>query len=32
MPMFLGGLSLTGWLLVKGVDASKWEAKTAINS
>ena len=32
LPMFLGGLSLTLWLLVKGVDASKWEAKAAIDS
>jgi hypothetical protein len=30
-PMFLGGLSLTVWLLVKGVDVSKWEAKAAID-
>jgi hypothetical protein len=25
-PMFLFGLALTGWLLVKGVDVPKWEA------
>jgi hypothetical protein len=27
--MLPGGLSLTAWLLVKGVDVPKWEAKTA---
>ena len=26
-PMFLAGLSLTAWLLLKGVDVKKWEAK-----
>jgi hypothetical protein len=25
--MVPGGLALTGWLLVKGVDVAKWEAK-----
>jgi hypothetical protein len=29
LPMFLAGVSLTVWLLVKGVDVSKWEAKVA---
>lgn len=29
LPMFLAGVSLTVWLLVKGVDLPKWEAKTA---
>lgn len=28
-PMFLGGLSLTGWFIFKGVDVAKWEAKAA---
>jgi hypothetical protein len=27
LPMFLAGVSLTVWLLVKGVDLPKWEAK-----
>ena len=27
LPMMLGGLALTVWLLVKGVDVPKWEAK-----
>jgi hypothetical protein len=26
MLMFHGGLALTGWLLVKGVDVRKWQA------
>jgi hypothetical protein len=29
LPMFLACVSLTVWLLVKGVDASQWEAKAA---
>ena len=29
LPMFLAALSLAGWLLVKGVDVPKWEAKQA---
>ena len=29
LPMFLAGVSLTVWLLVKGVDVPKWEAKAA---
>ena len=29
LPMFLAGLALTVWLLVKGVDIPKWEAKAA---
>ena len=29
LPMFLAGVSLTAWLLVKGVDIPKWEAKAA---
>ena len=28
-PMFLAGVSLTGWLMVKGVDVKKWEASAA---
>jgi hypothetical protein len=28
-PMFLAGVSMTVWLLVKGVDVEKWEAKAA---
>jgi len=32
LPMMLGGLSLTVWLLVKGVDVSKWEAKAALRA
>ena len=27
MLMFPGGLILTGWLLVKGIDVTKWNAK-----
>ena len=27
LPMFLGGVALTAWLLVKGVDIAKWETK-----
>ena len=27
-PMFLAAVSLTGWLLVKGVDVPKWQAMT----
>jgi hypothetical protein len=30
LPMFLGGLSLMLWLLMKGIDVSKWEAKANI--
>jgi hypothetical protein len=30
LPMFLAGVSMTVWLLVKGVDVRKWEAKAAI--
>jgi len=30
--MFPGLLSLTVWLLVKGVDLRKWEEKTAVRS
>jgi hypothetical protein len=26
-PMFIAGVSLTGWMLIKGVDVAKWEAK-----
>ncbi|MDB4869364.1 MAG: hypothetical protein JWL97_368 [Gemmatimonadales bacterium] len=29
LPMFLAGVSMTVWLLVKGVDVPKWEAKAA---
>lgn len=29
LPIFLAALSLTGWLLVRGVDVSKWEEKAA---
>lgn len=29
LPMFLAAVSLTVWLLVKGVDVPKWEAKAA---
>jgi hypothetical protein len=29
MPMFVAGVSLTVWLLVRGVDVPKWEAKAA---
>lgn len=29
LPMMLAGLTLTMWLLVKGVDVRKWEAKVA---
>ena len=27
MPMFIAGISLTAWFLVKGVDVQKWEAR-----
>ncbi len=29
LPMFLAGVSMTVWLLVKGVDVPKWEARAA---
>jgi len=29
LPMFLAGVSLTAWFLMKGVDVPKWEAKAA---
>lgn len=29
LPMFLGGMTLTAWLLMKGVDIPKWKAKAA---
>ncbi len=29
VPMFVSGLALTLWMLVKGVDVSKWEAREA---
>jgi hypothetical protein len=29
VPMFLAGLSLTLWMLIKGVDVAKWEARAA---
>ena len=29
LPMVLAAMSLTLWLLVRGVDAPKWEAKAA---
>jgi hypothetical protein len=29
VPMFLAAVSMAVWLLVKGVDVQKWEAKTA---
>lgn len=29
LPMFLAGVSLTAWLLLKGVDVPKWETKAA---
>jgi hypothetical protein len=32
VPMFLGGVLLTVWLLVKGVDVPKWEAKAAMRA
>jgi Domain of unknown function (DUF4386) len=30
LPMFLAGVSLTVWMLVKGVDVRKWEARTLV--
>ena len=30
LPMFLAVLSLAGWLLVKGVDVPKWEARQGV--
>jgi hypothetical protein len=27
LPMFVAGVSMTGWFLIKGVDVPKWEAK-----
>jgi len=30
MPAGVAALALTGWLLVKGVDAAKWEEKAAL--
>jgi len=32
LPMFLAGVSLTVWLLVRGVDVTKWEAKAPARS
>ena len=32
VSMFIGLLSLTVWLLVKGVDLRKWKEKTAVRS
>jgi hypothetical protein len=32
LPMFLAAVSLTGWLLVKGVDVAKWEAKATADA
>jgi hypothetical protein len=32
LPMMVGGLSLTVWLLVKGVDVPKWEARAAMRA
>ena len=29
MPMSVAGIALTAWLLIKGVDTAKWEAKAA---
>ena len=29
VPMFVSGLSLTVWMLAKGVDVSKWQARAA---
>jgi hypothetical protein len=29
LPMFVATVSVTAWLLVKGVDLQKWEARTA---
>jgi hypothetical protein len=30
MPAGVAALALTGWLLVKGVDAAKWKEKVAL--
>jgi hypothetical protein len=32
VPMFASALSLTLWMLLKGVDLPKWEARTAMPS
>ncbi|HYN81890.1 MAG TPA: DUF4386 family protein [Gemmatimonadaceae bacterium] len=32
LPMMLGGLGLTVWLLVKGVDVPRWEARAAMRA
>lgn len=29
LPMFLAAVSMTMWLLVRGVDVAKWEEKVA---
>jgi len=29
LPMALAGVSLTAWLLVKGINVSRWEARPA---
>jgi hypothetical protein len=29
LPMFVSGVALTGWMLVRGVDTRKWEARVA---
>jgi hypothetical protein len=31
VPMFISGLSLMLWMLLKGVDVSKWEARAALS-
>jgi hypothetical protein len=32
LPMFIAGLSLTAWMLIKGIDVSQWEANPAANT
>jgi hypothetical protein len=29
VPMFVAGLALTSWMLVRGVDVRQWEARVA---
>jgi hypothetical protein len=29
LPMFVAGVSLTAWLLIKGVDVAKWNVRGA---
>ena len=32
LPMFLAGVTLTAWLLIKGIDVSRWEASAGASA